>query len=191
MLKKEGNVMYMLYSNKGKIRLPNPNLGLYVVQNYLIEIAVAPVNQRAPQSVASERMATHQERTWYGADPGPEEAAHLHYCDYHPRVLRDPWVQHAQPKEPAQETWPEGQDHRWANLPFRSGRYSTDPFGASGSRPQPQFDAGHYSDASYVFSGDYYQEVGAFFNRTDNTLLAIQERQTQHGRLLEQQQKWN
>jgi len=60
MLKKEGNVMYMLYDNKGKIRLPNPNLGLYVVQNYLIEIAVAPVNQRAPQRVASERMATHQ-----------------------------------------------------------------------------------------------------------------------------------
>jgi len=56
--------MYMLYDNKGKIRLPNPNLGLYVVQNYLIEIAVAPVNQRAPQCVASERMATHQERTW-------------------------------------------------------------------------------------------------------------------------------
>jgi len=41
--------MYMLYDNKGKIRLPNPNLGLYVVQNYLIEIAVTPVNQRAPQ----------------------------------------------------------------------------------------------------------------------------------------------
>jgi len=76
-LKKEENVMYMLYDNKGKIRLPNPNLGLYVVQNYLIEIAVAPVNQRAPQRVASERMTTHQERTWYGADPGPEEAAHL------------------------------------------------------------------------------------------------------------------
>ena len=31
MLKKEGNIMYMLYDNKGKIRLPNPNLGLYVV----------------------------------------------------------------------------------------------------------------------------------------------------------------
>ena len=84
MLKKEENVMYMLYDNKGEIQLPNPNLGLYVVQNYLIEIAVAPVNQRAPQRVASERMATHQERTWYGADPGPEEVAHLHYCDYKP-----------------------------------------------------------------------------------------------------------
>ena len=55
--------MYMLYDNKGKIRLPNPNLGLYVVQNYLIEIAVAPVNQRAPQRVASKRMTTHQECT--------------------------------------------------------------------------------------------------------------------------------
>jgi len=63
MLKKEGNIMYMLYDNKGKIWLPNPNLGLYVIQNYLIEIAVAPVNQRAPHRVASERMATHQERT--------------------------------------------------------------------------------------------------------------------------------
>jgi len=92
MLKKEGIVMYMLYDNKGKIWLPNPNLGLYVVQNYVIEIAVAPVNQRAPQRVASKRMTTHQERTWYGADPGPEEAAHLHYCDYNPRVLRNLWV---------------------------------------------------------------------------------------------------
>jgi len=92
MLKKEGNVMYMLYDNKGKIRLPNPNLGLYVVQNFLIDIAVTLVNQRAPQRVASERMTTHQEHTWYGAHPGPEEAAHLHYCDYNPRILRDPWV---------------------------------------------------------------------------------------------------
>jgi len=74
----------MLYDNKCKIRLPNTNLGLYVVQNYLIEIAVAPVNQRAPQRMASERMATHQERTWYGADPRPHEAAHLHYRDYNP-----------------------------------------------------------------------------------------------------------
>ena len=57
--------MYMLYDNKGKIRLPNPNLGFYVVQNFLIEIAATPVNQRAPQRVASERMTTHQERTWY------------------------------------------------------------------------------------------------------------------------------
>ena len=50
--------MYMLYDNKGKIRLPNPNLGLYVVQNFLIEIAVTMVNQRAPQQGASERMTT-------------------------------------------------------------------------------------------------------------------------------------
>jgi len=64
---------------------------------------------------------------------------------------------------------------------FPYGRYSTDPFGASGSRSQPQFDAGRYSDASYVFSSDYYQETGAFFNRTDNTLLAIQDRQAEHG----------
>jgi len=191
MLKKEGNIMYMLYDNKGKIRLRNPNLGLYVVQNYLIEIAVAPVNQRAPQRVAFERMATHQECTWYGPDPGLEEAAHLHYRDYNPRVLRDPWVQHTQLEEPSQVTWPEGQDHQWANPPFCSGRYSTDSFGALGSRLQPQFDVGRYSDASYVFCGDYYQGAGAFFNRTDNTLLAIQDRQTEHGRLLEQQQKWN
>jgi len=49
MLKKEGNIMYMLYDDKGKIQLPNPNLGLYVVQSFLIEIAATPVNQRAPQ----------------------------------------------------------------------------------------------------------------------------------------------
>jgi len=101
----------MLYDNKGKIWLPNPNLGLYVIQNYLIEIAVTPVSQRAPQGVAFERMTTHQERTRYGADPEPEEAAHLHYRDYNPRILRDPWVRYAQPQEPTQETWPEGQDH--------------------------------------------------------------------------------
>jgi len=59
MLKKERNVMYMLYDDKGKIRLPNPNLGLYVVQNFLIDIAATPVKQRAPQRVASERMTTH------------------------------------------------------------------------------------------------------------------------------------
>ena len=98
----------MLYDDKGKIRLPNPSLGLYAVQNYLIEISAEPVNQRVPQRVASERMATHQERTWFGADPGPEEAAHLHYHDYNPRILRDPWVQHTQPQEPTQETLAEG-----------------------------------------------------------------------------------
>jgi len=46
MLKKVGNIMYMLYDDIGKIRLPNPNLGLYVVQNFLIEIAATPVNQK-------------------------------------------------------------------------------------------------------------------------------------------------
>jgi len=136
-------------------------------------------------------MTTHQERTWYGADPGPEGAAHLHYRDYNPRVLRDPWVRHAQPQEPTHETWPECQDHQWTNPPFSMGRYSTDPYGASGSRPQPQFDAGRYSDASYAFTNDYYQEAVAFFTRTDNTLLGIQNTQTEHGRLLEEQQKWN
>jgi len=164
----------MLNTNKDKIRLPNPNLGLYVVQNYLIEIAVAPVNQRAPQRVTSERMTTHQEHTWYGANPEPEEAVHLHYRDYNPRVLWDPWVRHAQPKEPTQETWLEGQDQQWANPPFSTGRYSTDPYGASGSRPQPKFNAGWYSDASYAFTNDYYQVADAFFTRTDNTLLGIQ-----------------
>ena len=169
MLKKEGNIIYMLYDDRGKIRLPNPNLGLYVVQNFLI--AATPVNQRAPQRVASERMTTHRERTWYGADPGLEEAAHLHYSDYNPRVLRDPWVPHAQPQEPTKETWPESQDHQWTNPPFHTSRYSTDPYGASGSRPPPQFGAGRYSDASYAITNDYYQEAGAFFTRADNTLL--------------------
>ena len=136
-------------------------------------------------------MTTHQERTWYGADLGPKEAAHLHYCDYNPRVLRDPWVRHPQPQEPRQETWPEGQDHQWTNPPFHTGKYSTDPYGASGFRPQPQFDAGRYSDASYAFTNDYYQDASAFFTRTDNTLLDIQNTQTEHGRLVEQQQKWN
>ena len=37
-------MFHMLYDDKGKIRLPNPNLGLYSVQNFLIEIAETPVN---------------------------------------------------------------------------------------------------------------------------------------------------
>ena len=84
-----------------------------------------------------------------------------------------------------------GQDHQWTNPPFRTGRYSTDPYGASGSRSQPQLDVGRYSDASYAFKSDYYQEADAFFARTNNTLLDIQNVQTKHGRLLELQQKWN
>jgi len=61
------------------------------------------------------------------------------------------------------------------------GRYSTDPYGASGFRPLPQFDAGQYSDASYAFTNDYYQEADAFFTHTDNTLLDIQNTQAEHG----------
>jgi len=61
------------------------------------------------------------------------------------------------------------------------GRYSTDPYGASRPRPQPQFDAGGYSDTSYAFTNDYYQEAGVFFTRTDNTLLDIQNTQAEHG----------
>jgi len=80
--------MYMLY-DKGKVRLPNPSLGVYAVQNYLIEIEAEPVSQRVPQLVASKRMTTQQERTWHGADLGLEEQAHLSYNDYNPRVLRD------------------------------------------------------------------------------------------------------
>jgi len=87
-------------------------------------------------------------------------------------------------KKPTQETWPESQDHQWTNPPFHTGRYSTDPYGASGSKPPPQFDAGRYSDASYTFTNDYHREAGAFFTRTDNTLLDIQNTQAEHGQLL-------
>jgi len=55
-----------------------------ILDPILLQETVTPVNQRAPQRVASKRMTTHQERTWYGADPGPEEATYLHYRDYNP-----------------------------------------------------------------------------------------------------------
>jgi hypothetical protein len=191
MLKREIGIMYMLYDNDVKVRLPNPSLGLYAVQNYLIDVAAEPVNQRVPQRVASERITTHQRHDWSGADPGPEEAAHLHYRDYNPRVLRDPWVQSTQPPEPTPEEWPEGQDHQWANPPYTAGRFSADPYGASTSRTQPHFDAGRYSDASYVFTGDYYYDTRAFHNRTDNALLNIQNQQAEQMRRWEAQEKWN
>ena len=42
-----------------------------------------------------------------------------------------------------------------------------------------------------MFTGDYYHETRAFFNRTDNTLLNIQNAQAEQGRRWEEQQKWN
>jgi len=168
--------MYMLY-DKGKVRLPNPGLRLYAVQNYLIETKAEPMSQRVPQHVASKRMTTQQERTWHRADPGPKEPAHLSYNDYNTRVLRDPWAQYTRQEEPAHETWAEATDHQWRNQQYQPSRYSTDPYGASGSGTQPHFDVGRPFDATHAFMQDYYYETGTFHTHTDNTLLTIQQTQ--------------
>ena len=70
-------------------------------------------------------------------------------------------------------------------------RYSADPYGTSSSRDQPHFDAGRHSDASYVFTGDYYHETRAFYNRTDSSLLNIQNSQAEQEQRWEEQHMWN
>jgi len=79
----------------------------------------------------------------------------------------------------------------WAGIPLIHMELQDDTPKAKITSGQTQFDAGRYSDTSYAFTNDYYQEAGAFFTRTDNTLLDIQNTQAEHGRLLEQQQKQN
>jgi hypothetical protein len=92
LLKREGDGLYMLYP-RGRIWLPNPELSLYSMRTLLIDFQVSPVNLRAPQRVASVRMAYQPETQWRGADPDPKRPAHTSYtgwCQPEPYILRTP-----------------------------------------------------------------------------------------------------
>jgi hypothetical protein len=98
MLKRENDVLYMVYDNNARLRLPNPELSLYSVRTYLIDFQAPLVSKRAPQRVASTRMAYQGEPSWYGADPGPERLAHTSYDSWQTQnhwALRNPWERSA------------------------------------------------------------------------------------------------
>jgi hypothetical protein len=49
MLKRENDVLYMVYDNNARLRLPNLELSLYSVRMYLIDFHAPPVSERALQ----------------------------------------------------------------------------------------------------------------------------------------------
>jgi hypothetical protein len=76
-----------------KLRLPNPELALYSIRTFHVELQAQLVNARAPQRTASKRITRHQELVWRGADPGQEQPAQTSYdswMDHHYWVL-NPW----------------------------------------------------------------------------------------------------
>jgi hypothetical protein len=60
LLKRINNELFMTYGET-KLRLPNPELALYSVRTFHVELQAQPVNARAPQRTASERITRHQE----------------------------------------------------------------------------------------------------------------------------------
>jgi hypothetical protein len=72
LLKRINNELFMTYGET-KLRLPNPELALYSIRTFHVELQAQPVNTRVPQRTTSERITRHhQEPVWRGADPEPE-----------------------------------------------------------------------------------------------------------------------
>jgi hypothetical protein len=93
MLKMEIYVLYMVYDNNARLRLPNLELSLYSVRTYLIDFQAPPVSERAPQRAASARMTYQAEPPWYSVDHGPERPAQTSYDSWQTqnhRALRNP-----------------------------------------------------------------------------------------------------
>lgn len=84
LLKRVNNELYMMYGEI-QLRLPNPELALYSVRTFHVDLQAQPVNARASRGTASERITRCQELVWRGADPGQEQPAHASY---------DSWMHH-------------------------------------------------------------------------------------------------
>jgi hypothetical protein len=93
LLKRINNELFMTYGET-KLRLPNPELALYFVRTFHVELQAQLVNIRVPQRTASERITPrHQELVWHGADPEPEQPAHASYDEWmdHNYRVPNPW----------------------------------------------------------------------------------------------------
>jgi hypothetical protein len=90
----EHDGLYMIFENRGRLRLPNLGLSLYTVQVLLVDVQAAPVNRRIPRRAASAKIGYQPEPTWLGIDSGPEAPVHTSYDDFNarnPRIPRNPW----------------------------------------------------------------------------------------------------
>jgi hypothetical protein len=71
LLKRVNNELFMTYG-KTKLWLPNPELALYSVRTFHVDLQAQPVNAQAPQRTTSKRVTRRQELVWHGVDPGQE-----------------------------------------------------------------------------------------------------------------------
>jgi hypothetical protein len=60
LLKRINNELFMTYGET-KLWLPNPELALYSVRTFHVELQAQPVNARAPQRTTSKRITRRQE----------------------------------------------------------------------------------------------------------------------------------
>ena len=183
--------MYMLYDNKGKIRLPNLNLGLYVVQNFFDWDCS---NTSEPESSTASGI-------WKDDHPS---RTHLVWSWSRTRRSSAPALSRLQPPSPS----------RPMGSTCTTTRANTGDMAGGPRSPvdKPAFSYGqvlHWSLWSFriqTFAPIWCRTIlrrllrfhewllprgGAFFTRTDNTLHDIQNTQAEHGWLLEEQQKWN
>jgi hypothetical protein len=72
LLNRVNDELYMMYGEI-QLRLPNPELALYSVRTFHVDLQAQLVNARAPRRTASKRITyQQQELVWHGADPDQE-----------------------------------------------------------------------------------------------------------------------
>ena len=164
MLKKEGDEIFMVYDNERPIRLPNPDLGLYVVQSFLIDFQAAPVH--IPRRHVPPRQATNPNPTWVGADPEPAAPAFTDYQDHGysnlPRVIHARWHPdfEAGPSHYPSDEGPSYYPTHEGPSYYHAGEGSSQPYQDEG----PSYPVG----GAHIGQEDYtYQGSGRFHFRTN------------------------
>jgi hypothetical protein len=191
LLKKVNDVFYAKYG-EAAIRLPNPELALYHVQNYHVELQAEPVNERAPRRVRSERVTGNREPVWRGAETAREEPAHASFNEWdvpHHHSLNS-WVYppQSQPHQPFCGYYPPYNTPGTSEPgPSQPPRYSYDPFGTTDEEEEPHHDSEprRHSDATgFIFTQQHYDEQITFQHNTTATL-------NRHDQRWNDQLQWN
>lgn len=115
-LKRDWNQLFMIYVEHGaRIRLPNPDLSLYVVNSFLIDLQA---NRIVPLRTASTRLAYQPRRQWHDADPTPEGPAYTSYAGWtQPKSSHGYHHTQSQWEQPtpqhSEESWPQATSEQW------------------------------------------------------------------------------
>ena len=147
-LKKRGSVYYAMHTTIGEIRLPNPDLSIYRVQSYLLNVQAQPINM---QRAMPTRHATTHEPAWTSADPNPQEPAFAAYQQWtYPPPSQAHYCQNEQSPQSSREGPSEhGDDARIRRDTYRGSGYFHDIPGTSHHEQSHNFEPGRSSFAGF------------------------------------------